>query len=513
MNQEKRQDDIEKYTEEKVEEALNFLMNADHPSIDGLKAEFALDDVTAKKYFDMAIESRLKIGKKNINQKEEKSDVPSFKQVKIVEQSDDFENETSPEIAERLKEAFDTDGFLEFISANPKEDFSMKDTEEILKLFEVFKVKDKVNLKLKSLAIDEFKQQTGLEDEEVVESLDLYVERDSYLNPDMILEYAHAIDILRQNEESIRTLKSEIESKKMTLQDGKMLSKEECELELIKNPRLARFFGPAFERISNNFGKSLELINSENLLKKIGGGLKMVFWDLPYAVKTVLNFNSLEQKNERENARSKILTLTGMEKYDDETVDAYINTLKDQQNISESILDLEEEERKGNLFFASLKSQLATEILSLDEILKTAKDKIKQKIQDEIESEDVDFDTLKATQDDLESTIEKSSEKGIGYLDEGEIKELQEKINKKAKDIVSYNIVRSLTVNNAKGKDVFSSLTKTIKGTMEVGKVGTLESDDIRKTIKESLKKILDDKKTPPLMKVSIKAFIISNKI
>jgi hypothetical protein len=524
------------FLENRITEARDFInKSADNMSVRALMNEFALDEETAKGYLIKALD----IKTKNTDTRETDISKIDEKKDKIIK---DDRQETEEEVKEekiildeeqltKIKTAFDTPGFLEFLSKNPDAEFDIsntKNSEKVLTIYEAFIAREKVSEGIKTTIAEEFNRVIGIGDTESLSSVDDYLNSQSYENPEAILEFKKQIDALNSGKQEISDLQKQITEKTAELPLGKITTQEEADLELINTIAEASFLGPVAKKIINQFANTGAMI--EPFVKKdenkekitfgdaiigVGAGLKLIFIDVPYTLYQLSRVNSKENSTARNSAREKIEKISG-EKYSSMAVGKYAEKILEQKEKSSEIYTIGKRLEGETAFYEISKSLIARELINKTGAIEGARNKIKSTIGEIFSSKMTDLSSTEKAQSLLERvqeimTVSSGSDVSLDFLNETEEKELQEIIDKKAQEIIFNEFAKAF--KNSKGVDgKISSIENSLKSILEKTKIGSLEGSVMRLTIKQSLIKVINHYKDP-IVTTRVKAFMLVNKL
>ena len=531
-NTPKKDSDVDtEFLENRITEARDFInKSTDNMSVRALMDEFALDEETAKGYLIKA----LGIETKDTDTENKEEITP--------EDGNEIIEDNKPEVEEKeivlneeqlttIKTAFDTPGFLEFLSKNPDTEFDISDTknsERVLVMYEAFIAREKVSKGIKTTISEEFNRVIGIGDTESLSSVDDYLNLQAYENPEAILEFKKQIELLNSGKQEISDLQKQITEKTAELPLGKITTQEEADLELINTIADASFLGPVAKKIINQFAKTGEMIeplvtkdkakekiNLKDTIMGVGAGLKLILIDVPYTLYQLTRVNSKENIIARNSAREKIEKITG-EKYSSEAVGKYAEKILEQKEKSSEIGAAEKKIESGTAFYEISKSLIARELINKTGAIENAKNKIKSTIGEILSSKTTDLSSTEKAQDLLERVqkvmdLSRDSDVSLDFLDETEQKELQDIIDKKAQEVIFNNIIKAF--KNSKEVDgKISSIENSLKFILEKSKIGSLEAGEIKKLMKQTLVKIIDHYKDP-IVTTRVKAFMLVNKL
>jgi hypothetical protein len=535
------------YLKNRIDEARDFInKSADNMSVKALMNEFALDEKTAKSYLIKAlgVKEEEKIGV------EEADTIDTIKTAlkgslinnlknkierKTAEKEPDEDEVESIDLSDEqianIKTSFDTPGFLEFLSKNPDTNFDISDTknsEHILKIYEAFVSKEAVAKGVKSTISEEFNRVIGVGDTESLSSVDVYLNSQAYENPEAILEFKKQIYLLESGKLEIEHFQKQISEKTAELPLGKTTTQEEADLELINTVADASFLGPVAKKIINQFAntgamietltkrdETKEKIDLKDVIMGIGAGLKLFFVDIPYTLYQLTRIRSKENSEARNSAREKIEKITG-EKYSHKAVGKYAEKILLQKERSTEIGKIEKDLQGGTAVYEISKSLIARELINKTGAIEDAKTKIKTTIGEILSSKTTDLNSTEKAQTLLEKVeetmiVSSGSEFSLDFLSEGDKKELQDIINKKAQEVIFNEFTKAF--KNSKGVNgKISAIESSLKSILEKSKVGSLEGKEKKTTMKEALVKVIEHYKDP-IVTMRVKAFMLVNKL
>lgn len=549
------------YLKSRIDEARDFInRSADNMSVRALMTEFALDEETAKGYLIRALgvkeenrigdeeavtiknslkssllntlKSKLAVkAPKEESVKEEKGEIEEVVVVKEVEKNTEKEEEAkekekiilNDEQIAKVKSAFDTPGFLEFLAENPDRKFDIENTdntEKILKMHEAFLVKEQVSQGLKRVIIEGLNDVVGVGDSESVSCLDDYLTAKNYEDPEVLMRYQFELSLLDFGELEISRLQEKIKTETANLPLGRVTTAEETDLETINTRYDSRFIGPVGRKIISQFAKTGEMIglkkedskfDYKERPKYLRAALKLLFADFPYALYQLTRINSAENKKARDEARAKIEKITG-EKYSKKSTGKFLEKMLEQRAKSEQIGKIEDDINSNTHIYKIFKERLANTLMKIEGVAEGAGKTIKKTIANVLSGENVDLSSTEKAQALLEKTreaIEQGSE--LSFLSDDDLLTLQIEIDKRAQEIVIEEVRKAFELNK-KTKGPFSNIENTLKGILDKTKIGSKEGEEVRKTIKEALVEVAK-KCNDPVITIRVKAFILTNKL
>ncbi|MEI6528360.1 MAG: hypothetical protein WCO10_01665 [bacterium] len=424
-----------------------------------------------------------------------------------------------------LKTAFETSGFLEFLAQNPNEAMDIENpnnAETVLKIHDAYVIKGEVSAGLKSVATEVLSGMIGVDDPEMVASLDVYLNSQAYENPEKLADYKSKLDTANTQQAEIASLEKQLAERTAELPLEKITTAEEADLAIINTPIDAGFFGPAGRKILHQFaetGKMLEVTGPDsqqntgwqNLYRGVTIGTKLFFVDLPYSLYQLTRINSDENNQLREEARLKIEKITN-ERYSRKSVGKFLEKMAEQKEKSAEITRLNKEINGSTAAYGVYKRVIGSELIRQGDIAKDAGRRIKGTIGKILTEKNFDFSKTEKAQDLLMKVQDAmDNNEDLAFLSPEEITELQEVIDKKAQEIVLSQIKKIFDANK-KANSPFSKIETSLKGILDRNKIGSQEGDNIRKIMKESLVKVAESYKDP-VVTTKIKAFILVNKL
>ncbi len=397
-----------------------------------------------------------------------------------------IEEPTEEELA-KFEEAMSTDGFEEFLVLDNKnlEDRSIAET---LKLFEIFKNKESVIQTISAVANERFSQVTGFEYTEGKDSVNEYINREAFEDPDKILKYSEQVAVLVEQQKTIKDLEAKAEQYKQTLPDHKLMSLPEYEEAFDNVPEIAKYFGPARRKIKENKEHTMKLLSSDSFLKNSVGKFKKYLFDIPYAAAhysaTLFGYHG----KTRSEAREKIKTTVGAEKYNHDTENQYKAKIAEAYTTSKKVQEIEFQKNAIHEGYTTTKELLARAFLEAKEAIDAAKKKIKDEV-DKILAKVAGVKDIQGAQDILQKNADAKLYGDANILSEKDIKEIQDRIDLKAREAIDNHVEKVLS-GDKKDKGILGSLKKSMEEFMNSG-VASMKKDQVKLLIREAINKVI----------------------
>ena len=411
---------------------------------------------------------------------------------------------------EIIKKALATPGFDKFLAEDPNSSFEQKSPSEIVKMFEVFERRDAVADAISVLAQSRFAEATGLDASEIDKSVKKFILDSCYADPESVIERFNALSTVKENQEKISNLESEIKQRIDAMPKHKKMTKEEFEEEFIRTPKLARFFGPAEDKIFKQRMLTEKLLSSDSVLSRIGGTIKSLGFDIPHAIyqygATLLGRHSTEREGARAKIKEKMGGFAGENQIENYKL-RYAEMMKKSDEVSEYEAAMEAATKTAD----ALKEEFVNSFWSAEEAIVGARERINSEISKLLRGAK-DLKGLEEVQNLLLRNAPAEGESESLKLEEKDVESLQASINKKASELIDKKLLGILKPKKkADDASVFGNLQKEFDSLLSINKIGSMEEDDLKKTVKEALDRVLVDKKLPDVMKVRIAGFILVN--
>lgn len=416
----------------------------------------------------------------------------------------------TPEQSEALEKAFETPGFEEFLS-NDIVDIESRTTADLLTLFEVFKNRERVQGAVSSITEERFKEITGLESVSIKEDIAKYLDRAVFEDPQHILKYVEQVEKAEQQQKEIAKLEAEIKEKMDTLPGHAIIKPQEFEENFTRIPELAKYFGPADERVRLNQKKTDDLIESGKFWKIVRGNVKYWLFDIPYNFTQYSGTLFGMHKKEREEARKKIAE-SNDGKYDSKAVRQHKEKYAKMNQVSRAAEEIQSRKAGFEAEYASVKDVVANEFLGAEKAIKAARRKIVSEIS-ALVKKTADVSGIAEVQKIFEKnqTVEMGAKKEK-VLRAEQISEIQEEINRRATALVDERLEKILSGKEQKNDlSVFGKLKESLKE-LEESKLGSLKKEEIKKVIRGALDRILAKTKDK-IVKNRVAIFVRTNKL
>lgn len=414
------------------------------------------------------------------------------------------------EQSEALEKAFETPGFEEFLSKDTV-DIESRTTADLLTLFEVFKNRERVQGAVAGITEERFKEITGLESVSIKEDIAKYLDRAVFEDPQHILKYVEQVERAEQQQKEIAKLEVEIKEKIDTLPGHAIMKQEEFEENFTRIPELAKYFGPADERVRLNQKKTDDLIESGKFWKIVRGNVKYWLFDIPYNFTQYSGTLFGMHKKEREEARKKIAE-SNDGKYDSKAVRQHKEKYAKMNQVSRAAEEIQGRKAGFEAEYASVKNVVANEFLGAEKAIKAARRKIVSEISALVKKA-ADISGIAEVQKIFEKnqTVEMGAKKEK-VLQAEQISEIQEEINRRATALIDDRLEKILSGKEQKNDlSVFGKLKVSLKE-LEESKLGSMKKDEIKKVIRGALDRILAKTKDK-IVKNRIAIFVRTNKI
>lgn len=415
---------------------------------------------------------------------------PAMKEpIEKLEQTPEPESQPTEDELAKFEAAMSTDGFEEFLANDPK-NLDDRSVAETLKLFEVFRHKELVTNTISTIAGERFAAVTGFEYAEGKASVDEYINREAFENPDKILHYTEQVVKLVEQQNTIKNLEAKAEKYKETLPDHKLMTKPEFDRAFDEVAELSKYFGPARMKIKAQQEISTKWLNSDSFLKSKIGLLKSYLFDIPYAAlhysATLAGFHS----KERDEARDEMKKTVGAENFTRKTENEYKAKVADMLRVSNTVREIEFKRNAIHEGYTSTKEVLAGAFLEAKEAIETAKKKIKEEV-DKLLGKVSAISDIKGVQDLLNKNTDAKLYGEKTILTEADVKSIQNRIDLKARVAIDNHVEKALSgTEGKKDNTILGTLKKSMEAYMNSG-VASMKSEQIRAQVREALDKVI----------------------
>ena len=397
------------------------------------------------------------------------------------------ETEVSPEVGtteaetpveinkpEALRNAFNTKGFLEFLSKDFI-DFDIHDSSNIDRILEIhagFVAKEEVERELKSVAKKELTNVVGFSIEEIGGPIETYLERLVFENPNYVLTMQAELQKLKTQEAEVATMKTDVENLKS---------------------KLIKMIDPAT-------GKPTEVLTTEEQ-----------YTDLVETAKRAETWGWLGLRKKTKEARALITTSMGAKEYSPELIPKYLDAIKKQFETSQEVTSVEATRQEAEAGIAAMKTVAVSTVMEIDGTRDAVTRKISEKISAELNKPDLKLEGLNKQQSIIDSILEYANE-GSGILDDAKLAELQVKIDSRVEDIVITELLKTLG-SNGTGQGVFTALERGLNKVLNLEGIGSAKGEAARDVVVKALAAIINDQATDKLIRTKAQAFAVTNNL
>ncbi len=388
--------------------------------------------------------------------------VPPAESVPVPDKTGNALELISDEERQTFDTAINTDGFSDFLQANPDTNFDAEDIRETNRFFELFKQTKELAENVKFFVLGEMQEKAGPTSTDVSPSVDTYITSLAYSNPERVLQML-------------------AEYQKMTTNKADMLLREK----LIADKKAELGISDDIDAEKQDGEKKAEILEKarESLNFWTGAGRLTLF-------------------GEKRKARAQAKEMGVRLKRGD--LDAKIAETKKKVEGIRSIQGLEAERLTQRDIYKQAKREavagFAGEVAVSNMVSKAIREKVSELIAGSKKPEDL----ANATK-----IVENIAEEGSGYFGV-DAEALKNEINEKASKLIIGAVVEKIGTSTTNIGKIQEELSVYLA---ENAVIGTEKGDRAREALEKILRKTLADKRISGANKLLIGQFLASNRL
>lgn len=371
-----------------------------------------------------------------------------------------------------VDEALNTKGFAEFLAKHPdaRNSIDMANEKDLESKFETFSMLGIVKKEMKDLYKNQIQEELGIKlDNSDLASIDDEIEKRAIENPEKV-------EALHEQLKGAKELTQQIKDLEEALAVIGDISQHPIRLENLKGQK------ESLDAVKGATGP----LAKARLWAKVGAWTAVGAFDQTGAAFTnvLANESKIKSLKNLEAAHGKIdkAKIESISKPVEDKISEIETTLATAQNLQET-------KAKAVESLGELRKELLGEFSGFAEVVSIIQAKAKKMLEDMAKQGTISgFDNAQKTYEKFQKVANESDTK-INPLEGMDEEEFQKMVDEGIKRAVEGEIIEAVDKAETKGNNPFSKLEKSLEGYINKQKIGSMEADEARQFVIESLEK------------------------